>query len=105
MNSISVPLLKHDAVHAALLQTNGGSRTTLPVHTPTRSFWLYGTPDANLLAQEGSTSDLPSDVDICIIGSGITGVSVAYHLAKQFDGYEHPKKALKVVLMEARDFC
>jgi glycine/D-amino acid oxidase-like deaminating enzyme len=51
---------------------------------------------------------LTEDADICIIGSGITGVSAAYHLAKQLE----PKIAgndvnlvRKVVILEARDFC
>lgn len=105
MSSISVPLLRHDDVHTALQQTNKGPRATLPVPNPTRSFWLYGTPDANRLAQEGSTDELPRDVDICIIGSGITGVSAAYHLSKQFDDHELPDKPLKTIIIEARDFC
>ncbi|KAJ3918744.1 FAD dependent oxidoreductase [Lentinula edodes] len=72
----------------------------LPVQNPTKSFWI-DSPDANPLAKEGSTGLLPTAADICIIGSGITGVSVAYHLATRFMG----KEPLKIILLEARDFC
>ncbi|KIK70169.1 hypothetical protein GYMLUDRAFT_213310 [Collybiopsis luxurians FD-317 M1] len=71
----------------------------LPVPNPTKSFWI-DSPNANPLAKEGSTGPLPQDADVCIIGSGITGVSVAYHLAMQTRD-----KPLKIVILEARDFC
>ncbi|KAG6916230.1 hypothetical protein DXG01_007813 [Tephrocybe rancida] len=73
--------------------------SALPVPNSTHSFWI-NTPGANPLAREGSEDDLISDADICIIGSGITGVSAAYHLAKSL---KH--SASKVVILEARDFC
>ncbi|KAG6840777.1 hypothetical protein C0991_004502, partial [Blastosporella zonata] len=59
----------------------------LPVPNSTHSFWI-NTPGANPLAKEGSEDDLLSDADVCIIGSGITGVSAAYHLAKSLVGKE-----------------
>ncbi|KAH8825314.1 FAD dependent oxidoreductase [Flagelloscypha sp. PMI_526] len=67
----------------------------LPVENPTRSFWLDSSPDLNPLAEVGSQGVLPTDADVCIIGSGITGVSTAYHLNGQ----------VKVVILEARKFC
>ena len=78
----------------------------LPVTNPTRSFWI-DTPDANPLAKHGSQGSLTHDSDICIIGSGITGVSAAYHLARTFAKREGKgeDKPLKVVILEARDFC
>ncbi|KAG6856518.1 hypothetical protein H0H87_003606 [Tephrocybe sp. NHM501043] len=76
--------------------------SALPVPNSTHSFWI-NTPGANPLAQEGSEGDLIADVDVCIIGSGITGTSAAYHLGKSFAGKEGP--ALKVAILEARDFC
>ncbi|KAJ7923506.1 FAD dependent oxidoreductase [Mycena leptocephala] len=68
--------------------------SSLPVPNPTRSFWI-DTPGANPLAAEGSDGPFVDDADICIIGSGITGVSAAYHLATA---------PLRVVILEARDF-
>ncbi|KAH9852000.1 FAD dependent oxidoreductase [Lenzites betulinus] len=74
---------------------------SLPVPNPTKSFWL-DTPDANPLAKEGSDGPLTADADIVILGSGITGVSAAYHLSRLLSATDQP---LKVVILEARDFC
>lgn len=73
----------------------------LPAPHPSKSFWTHGTPDCNPLAHEGCEGELTSEADICIIGSGITGVSCAYHLSR----LSPSDKPLKVVILEARDFC
>jgi len=73
----------------------------LPSVNASKSFWL-DTPGANPLADVGSTGDLTGDADICIVGSGITGVSAAWHLAHNLKGRE--AKA-RVVILEARQFC
>ncbi|KJA16039.1 hypothetical protein HYPSUDRAFT_47784 [Hypholoma sublateritium FD-334 SS-4] len=70
---------------------------SLPMDNPTKSFWL-NTEAANPLAEVGSTGELTQDADVCIIGSGITGVSAAWHLS---NGSEKPS----VVILEAREFC
>lgn len=73
--------------------------SVLPIANPTSSFWL--TPDNNPLLKHNSQGHLSiSEADVCIIGSGITGVSAAYHLSKMGMG---DKK--RVVILEARDFC
>ncbi|KAF7310080.1 DAO domain-containing protein [Mycena indigotica] len=81
---------------------------SLPHDNPTHSFWTH-TPGANLLASEGSTGTLTDEADVCIIGSGITGVSAAYHLANAVSNPAFPlpagKSQLRAVLLEARDFC
>ncbi|EJD48063.1 FAD dependent oxidoreductase [Auricularia subglabra TFB-10046 SS5] len=77
-------------------------KTSLPVANPTKSFWLDSAPDANPLAAEGSAGALTAEADIVIIGSGITGVSAAYHLAKNLQG---DAKSTKIAVLEARDFC
>ncbi|KAG6827497.1 hypothetical protein H0H92_011550 [Tricholoma furcatifolium] len=76
-------------------------RLGLPVSNSTHSFWI-NTPGANPLAKEGSEGNLVDDADIVIIGSGITGVSAAYHLARNLNSGGSPSK---VVILEARDFC
>ncbi|KAM0418715.1 hypothetical protein ACHAPT_012313 [Fusarium lateritium] len=48
-----------------------------PVANPVPSFW---NADSRPLDDFQSTKDLPSEVDILIIGSGIAGVGTAYHL-------------------------
>lgn len=75
------------------------------ISNATRSFWLDGAPDVNPLARAGSTGPLTADADICVIGSGITGVSVAYHLSKLFENNATSQDAISVVVLEARDFC
>ncbi|KAI0676177.1 FAD dependent oxidoreductase [Trametes maxima] len=81
-----------------------GTRAPLPVPNPTKSFWI-DSPGANPLAKEGSTGPLTADADIAIIGSGITGVSAAYHLSRILDKVGNTAKPLKIVILEARDFC
>ncbi|KAJ6582121.1 FAD dependent oxidoreductase [Mycena capillaripes] len=81
--------------------------SSLPVPNPTRSFWI-DTPGANPLAAEGSEGPFTDDADICIIGSGITGVSAAYHLStavERGDIARPADKPLRVLILEARDFC
>ncbi|KAG8928723.1 hypothetical protein FRC02_006535 [Tulasnella sp. 418] len=76
----------------------------LPTPNPTKAFWTHGEDGCNPLAREGSEGPLTRDADICIIGSGITGVSTAYHLIQKFSA-EKSLLPLKIVILEARDFC
>ncbi|RDX43860.1 FAD dependent oxidoreductase [Lentinus brumalis] len=76
----------------------------LPVPNPTKSLWV-DTPGANPLGKEGSTGALTHDADICIIGSGITGVSAAYHISRLLLEEGVDGKDLKITILEARDFC
>ncbi|KAI0653380.1 FAD dependent oxidoreductase [Cubamyces menziesii] len=76
----------------------------LSVPNPTKSFWI-DSPGANPLAKEGSDGQLTADADIAIIGSGITGVSAAYHLSRLFADTGSIDKPIKIVILEARDFC
>ncbi|KAJ6592219.1 FAD dependent oxidoreductase [Mycena vulgaris] len=81
--------------------------SSLPVQNPTRSFWI-DSPNANPLATEGSEGPFTDDADVCIIGSGITGVSAAYHLSVAVERGDIPRpadKPLRVLILEARDFC
>lgn len=78
---------------------------SFPVSNATRPFWMDGAPGVNPLARAGSTGPLTTDADICVIGSGITGVSVAYHLSKLFENNATSQDAPSVVVLEARDFC
>ncbi|KAL6301008.1 FAD dependent oxidoreductase [Sparassis latifolia] len=65
----------------------------LPVPNPTRPFW---TDPPSPISSDGDP--LPDYADVVIIGSGITGASVAYTLL----GLD---SSLKVVMLEARDVC
>ncbi|KAG2363598.1 FAD dependent oxidoreductase [Suillus spraguei] len=78
----------------------------LPSRNPTGSFWIDSSPDANPLAGEGSKDPLPSEADVCIIGAGITGVGVAYHLIELLNATSLSVECpLRIVILEARDFC
>ena len=68
----------------------------LPVPNPTSSYWLDDPPFPDLTDIQG---DLPTEADIVIIGSGITGASIAKTLL------ELGKDGLQVVVCEARQLC
>ncbi|RSL62885.1 hypothetical protein CEP54_005484 [Fusarium duplospermum] len=68
----------------------------LPSENPTSSAWQD--PLADVAKTQSST--LPSVTDIAIIGSGITGTSVAHTMLN------HPSAAgLRITILEARDAC
>jgi hypothetical protein len=69
----------------------------LPLANPTISYW-QDPPDATL-ADYLSSETVPETADTVIIGSGITGSSIAYNLLNS------SKSAGKVVLLEARQAC
>ncbi|KAJ3517283.1 hypothetical protein NLJ89_g596 [Agrocybe chaxingu] len=75
----------------------------LPHPDPTKSFWLHP-PSANPLRESGSTGELTSGADVCIIGSGLTGVGTAWHLVNQL-GSEEAETKKKIVVLDAREFC
>lgn len=78
------------------------SPAPLPVLKPLPSYWLdnYDSP----LSTRGSDSALPDEVDIVIIGSGLTGTSALRFLVEKWEGLGNGKKA-KIVVLEAREFC
>ena len=71
----------------------------LPSPESTKSFW-HTQPSALLLGHR-STRNLPKTADVVVVGSGITGSSVAHHLLTSGD----KNQKLDVVLLEAREAC
>ncbi|KAJ8118475.1 hypothetical protein OPT61_g564 [Boeremia exigua] len=70
----------------------------LPMDDPTVSFWqLPPNPDT----ADRQSKHLPSDVDVVIIGSGITGTGVARWLLR--DGSQ--ERPLRIAMVEARQAC
>jgi len=61
----------------------------------------YWTIPNSPIAHQGSDAKLPQHVDIIILGSGITGTSIAKALLEQCVG----NKLLQVAMLEARDAC
>ncbi|KAF8645987.1 hypothetical protein AX16_007414 [Volvariella volvacea WC 439] len=103
MSVFPVPLLQEESAQQVLELGPKGLPAGLPVPNPTKSFWV-DTPGANPLAKHGSEGPLTQDADVCIIGSGITGVSAAFHLSKMASNVSG-EGPLKTVILEARDFC
>lgn len=69
----------------------------LPVENPTRSFWMSPpSPIAHYC------SNLPQHADVVVIGSGITGTSVARTL---LDRAHAAGKQPVLLMLEARDAC
>ncbi|KIX98144.1 uncharacterized protein Z520_06224 [Fonsecaea multimorphosa CBS 102226] len=64
----------------------------LPRDNPIQSYW-QDPPDE--IADCRTTAELPNEVDIAIIGSGVSGASISYNLLSS-------NSNLKVVLLEAR---
>lgn len=52
----------------------------LPIDNPTKSFWIEAAESP--LRNFRSTSELPEEADVVIIGSGYTGATCAYWLDK-----------------------
>lgn len=48
-----------------------------------------------------SSESVPTETDVVIIGAGISGASVAYHMLQQHNGPNPPK----IVILEARQAC
>lgn len=70
-----------------------------PVPNSTVSFWLT---EPDRLADYRSTEELPATSDVVIIGSGISGTSVAYHLQQES---KTKSAAPSVTILEAREAC
>ncbi len=70
----------------------------LPTPQSTASFW-HSEPSKLLLGHR-TTHELPLQVDFVIVGSGITGTSVARFLAQ-----DDRAQGASVVLLEAREAC
>src|ERR1700761_3626843 len=62
-----------------------------PVGDPTESFWQV--PRHSFADQQSDT--LPTETDVVIIGSGITGISTAQHLLRL-------QPSLRIIVLEAR---
>ncbi|KAK7451085.1 hypothetical protein VKT23_012761 [Stygiomarasmius scandens] len=100
MSTIHIPTRQLQAVNDAFILPELQRPPSLPIPNPSKSFWL----EANPLANEGSEGPLTQDADICIIGSGITGISAAYHISKIL-AERQDEMLLKIAILEAREFC
>ncbi|GFF55382.1 putative FAD dependent oxidoreductase [Aspergillus lentulus] len=74
----------------------------LPSANPTSSFWLRNPHPEVARAQ---STELPSEAEVVIIGSGVTGTSIARTLLKSRKPGKETKPRPAVVILEARDVC
>ncbi|CAK7225776.1 hypothetical protein SBRCBS47491_006004 [Sporothrix bragantina] len=72
----------------------------LPSDNPSNSYWLQD--PSSLLLDHRTTPDLPDEVDVVVVGSGITGSFAADAL---FEDVTDNDKTKKVLLLEAREAC
>lgn len=68
---------------------------SMPIANPTKSYWQ--TPPS-ILADHRSTESLPSTAKYVIVGSGVTGASIAYKLLQV-------EPDVSIVMLEARQAC
>jgi hypothetical protein len=70
-----------------------------PVEDSTTPYWRS---QLHSIDQHRSTEELPAECDVAIVGSGMAGVSIAYHLTKSSkEGEMTPA----IVILEARQVC
>ena len=67
----------------------------LPPSDPTISYW-QNPPD--VIANHRTSSELPTEIDVVIVGSGITGATIAYNLLGH-------APSPSVLMLEARTAC
>jgi monoamine oxidase len=67
---------------------------TLPCENPTQAYWQEPPAD---ISDVRSTQSLPERVDVIVVGSGITGAAVAWHLLQNV--------SQSMVMLEARQAC
>ncbi|KAL2808275.1 FAD dependent oxidoreductase-domain-containing protein [Aspergillus granulosus] len=74
----------------------------LPTATPTSSFWLRS-PHPELATSQ--STELPREVEVVIIGSGVTGASIARTLLTSRKLPRRTTSRPTVAILEARDIC
>jgi myosin-crossreactive antigen len=73
-------------------------RATLPAETSSNSFW-HSEPNEFLIGHR-TTEELPAEADVVIVGTGITGTSVARYLSE-----DARAKGKSIVVLDAREAC
>ncbi|KAF3050659.1 hypothetical protein E8E11_007795 [Didymella keratinophila] len=91
------------------------TRQILPVPNPVTSYWLS---EESPLANLRSTSHLPKECDVAVIGAGMAGVLSAYHILKSTEksgdhhgldaeghGATKHEEGPSILLLDARQLC
>ncbi len=76
----------------------------IPISNPSQSYWLKY---PSTVSKHGFGPDVvvPEYADIVIIGSGITGTSIARTILDHDAKNRGSKRPLQVVMLDARDAC
>lgn len=82
--------------------TTQPNQATLPVPDPTRSYW-HAEPSARLLGHR-TTTELPAEADVVVVGAGVTGAFAARELVLG-EGGNGGSGGRRVVCLEAREVC
>lgn len=93
---LGAPEITEDQRNAAIIRATSDPGTPISDFA-SKPFWLE---PPHPLAKSRSNS-IPKEVDVIIIGSGITGASIAREIYRQHDGTNKPK----VAILDARDLC
>ena len=83
-----------------ILQSRINADPGIPVRHPTTSFWQQNPPHQDLV--NCKSHEFPQSTDIVIIGSGITGASIAYTIITKCKAIRLHKE---VVILKARQAC
>ena len=79
------------------------STLMFPISNPCPSFWQKNPPFPNLVDMK--SENLPGTTDIIIIGSGISGASVAYSILNGSHNHGKAQYSPRVMIIEAREVC
>lgn len=74
-----------------------------PHPNPSKSYWIEEGP--NHLKKHRTTKELPTEVDLVIIGSGYSGTSVASHLLLSNKSEKGEPFNGSILMLESRDVC
>ena len=88
-------------IPSATIEQRASILPCLPSSNPTKSYWQD--PPSNLSTYRRS-DHIPTSCHTLIIGSGITGATLAYHLSTSFPT-SSPVGHNKVLMLEARTAC
>ena len=92
--------LADDNADLVALKARIDTRPGVPIQNPTTSFWLQDPPFPDLVDTQSIT--LPKTADVVIIGSGITGASIARTILSECASMGISRR---VVMLEARQIC
>lgn len=75
----------------------------IPVANSSLPYW---TIPQSPIAQHGKDTPLPQYADVVIIGSGVTGTSIAKSILELSDANQQKdSEPLQIIMLEARDAC